>query len=160
MIDFINITKALTDENRLRVLMILRGRELCVCQLTAFLDLAPSTTSKHLSVLKQARLIDSSKHGKWVYYRLADGARGSSAVRAALALVTENLADNPVIQRDEVHLREVLQRENSIWSGQDMPERDCMHSLELHSLNPDDLDPEEAPQGEMNPDAKAQGKAD
>src|SRR5215510_281817 len=46
--------------------------ELCVCQVIELLGLAPSTVSKHLSILKQARLIDGRKHGRWMYYRLAD----------------------------------------------------------------------------------------
>lgn len=72
MFDFLTTCRALADENRIRILMALRGRQLCVCQVTAFLDLAPSTTSKHLSILRQARLIESNKQGRWVYYRLAD----------------------------------------------------------------------------------------
>lgn len=54
MFDFLTTCRALADENRIRILMALRGRQLCVCQVTAFLDLAPSTTSKHLSILRQA----------------------------------------------------------------------------------------------------------
>ena len=77
MFDFPTTCRALADENRIRILMALRGRQLCVCQVTAFLDLAPSTTSKHLSILRQARLIESNKQGRWVYYRL-----GGSTPRA------------------------------------------------------------------------------
>ena len=50
----------------------LEGQELCVCQVIELLGLAPSTVSKHLSILKHARLIDGRKHGRWMYYRLAD----------------------------------------------------------------------------------------
>ncbi len=69
MFDTLTMLKALADENRIRIIMALRGKELCVCTLTELLDLAPSTTSKHLSVLKQARLIESVKDGNFVYYR-------------------------------------------------------------------------------------------
>jgi ArsR family transcriptional regulator, arsenate/arsenite/antimonite-responsive transcriptional repressor len=72
MRDVVTIAKALSDENRVRILAILEGRELCVCQVIELLSLAPSTVSKHLSILKQARLIDGRKHGRWMYYRLAD----------------------------------------------------------------------------------------
>ena len=48
------------------------GRELCVCQIVELLGLAPSTVSKHLAILKQARLVDSRKEGRWMFYRLAD----------------------------------------------------------------------------------------
>ena len=63
---------ALSDPGRLRVLMALDGRSLCVCQLTQLLGLAPSTVSKHLSVLKQAGLIKEKKIARWVYHELCD----------------------------------------------------------------------------------------
>jgi ArsR family transcriptional regulator, arsenate/arsenite/antimonite-responsive transcriptional repressor len=72
MRDVVIIAKALSDANRVRILAILEGRELCVCQVIELLGLAPSTVSKHLAILKQARLIDGRKHGRWMYYRLAD----------------------------------------------------------------------------------------
>jgi DNA-binding transcriptional ArsR family regulator len=62
---------ALSDESRLRLLFALRHGELCVCQLIALLGLAPSTVSKHLSLLRDAGLVDARKEGRWVYYRLA-----------------------------------------------------------------------------------------
>jgi len=73
MRNIINITKALSDENRVRALMMLRKGELCVCQLIEVLRLAPSTVSKHMAVLYQAGLVDARKQGRWNYYRLADG---------------------------------------------------------------------------------------
>ena len=134
MLDFLNITKAMTDENRLRILMALRNRELCVCQVTAFLDLAPSTTSKHLSILRQARLIESAKHGKWVYYRLADPERSSRAVQDALTLVLGNLAAHPAILQDEGHFKDILRREQSLCEHFDGLDKEYMHSPEIHSL--------------------------
>ena len=134
MLDFLTVTKALTDENRLRIMMAMREREMCVCQVTAFLDLAPSTTSKHLSVLRQARLIESSKHGKWVYYRLADPKKSGKAVRDALHLVLNNLSDHPAVLRDEERIQEILRREGSICADLDEAAKDCLHSLEIHSL--------------------------
>ena len=66
------VIKALADENRVRALLALRSHELCVFQVTELLGLAPSTVSKHTSILKQARLVDSRKNGHWIYYLLAD----------------------------------------------------------------------------------------
>ena len=68
MIEFLNVTKALAEENRLRILLALGVEELCVCQIIELLELAPSTVSKHMSVLKQARMVDSRKDGRWTYY--------------------------------------------------------------------------------------------
>ena len=101
MFDFLTTCRALADENRIRILMALRGRQLCVCQVTAFLDLAPSTTSKHLSILRQARLIESNKQGRWVYYRLADDSPRPN-IREALAWMKDSLA-NDCFHSLEVH---------------------------------------------------------
>jgi len=70
--EVVAIAKALSDENRIKALMLLCGRELCVCQIVDFLKLAPSTVSKHMSVLKAAGLVVSRKDEKWIYYKLAD----------------------------------------------------------------------------------------
>ncbi len=67
----VKVLKALGDENRLRSLLALRDRELCVCQIVAMLDLAPSTVSKHLQILKDAGLVTARKKGRWVYYHMS-----------------------------------------------------------------------------------------
>jgi DNA-binding transcriptional ArsR family regulator len=51
MRDFLNTARALGDETRVRILHALAGRELCVCQLVELLELAPSTVSKHMTIL-------------------------------------------------------------------------------------------------------------
>jgi len=71
--------KALSDDNRLRALFALYHQELCVCQIIELLNLAPSTVSKHMSILKQAGLVESEKRGRWVYYRLASNHSDSEA---------------------------------------------------------------------------------
>jgi DNA-binding transcriptional ArsR family regulator len=86
MNDLLLLTRALADESRLRIVAALRGGELCVCQLIELLELAPSTVSKHLALLRQARLLDVRKDGRWAYYRLAED-RASTSVRHALALL-------------------------------------------------------------------------
>ena len=68
MLNYISAIRALGDENRVRILMALRQRPLCVCEITTLLGLAASTTSKHLFILRQARLIESIKNGRWVSY--------------------------------------------------------------------------------------------
>ena len=94
-----NCTKALADENRVRALLALRKGELCVCQITELFGLAPSTVSKHLSILYQAGLVESRKDGRWIYYRpsLKDA---PMAVREAIAWVGRSLSANPRIAED------------------------------------------------------------
>jgi arsenate reductase/ArsR family transcriptional regulator len=76
---FETVSKAVADLSRVRILKLLEGGELCVCQITAVLKLAPGTVSKHLSVLKTAGLLQHRRDGKWVYYRLAERERNPCA---------------------------------------------------------------------------------
>ena len=67
----LRVTKALADTQRVRILLLLERGELCVCQIIEVLGLAPSTVSKHLSLLHAAGLVDVRKEGRWVYYSLS-----------------------------------------------------------------------------------------
>ena len=113
MFEFLNITKALAEENRVRILLALEGQELCVCQLIELLELAPSTVSKHMSVLRQARLVDGRKDGRWMYYRLADES-APVVVPKALSWVKTSLAGNRRILEDAKRLKEILKIDREV----------------------------------------------
>jgi DNA-binding transcriptional ArsR family regulator len=81
----VDAAKGLAHPARLRLLGMLAGGELCVCQMTAILELAPSTVSEHLSVLARGGLVSERKEGKLVFYRLRADGPGSVLVPAALA---------------------------------------------------------------------------
>lgn len=102
MKEFMSIARALSDENRVRILMFLRHGDMCVCQIIEMLGLAPSTVSKHLSILKQANLIDSHKKGRWVHYHLAS--LPSPVVAAGLQWIQESLAEDRKILEDDLVL--------------------------------------------------------
>ncbi|TFH54742.1 MAG: ArsR family transcriptional regulator [Candidatus Zixiibacteriota bacterium] len=105
--EVLEMHKALSDANRLRALIALSGKELCVCQSTELLKLAPSTVSKHLSILKQARLVEMRKVGRWIYYRLSD--RSTSSVSAEyIRLLEKTLSNDPQIKDDRKRLKEIL----------------------------------------------------
>src|ERR1039457_4637608 len=107
MRDFMAITKALSDPNRVRILLVLRGGELCVCQITELFGFAPSTMSKHLSILHQAGLILSRKAERWVYYRLPDKPV-PAAVREALDWVHKSLAKTDEALADAKRLKRIM----------------------------------------------------
>ncbi len=101
------MTAALSDINRARIVCALeRCEELCVCQIHELLGLAPSTTSKHLSLLVAAGLVDSRKEGRWVYYRLPDEADAAAA--DALEWFCAHAAEEPAIAEDEKRLDRIL----------------------------------------------------
>jgi len=107
MREFMAITKALSDPNRVRILLSLRRGELCVCQITELLDLATSTISKHLSILNQARLILSRKTERWVFYRLPEKS-APVAVREALDWVQKSLGKTDEATADAEKLKKIL----------------------------------------------------
>jgi len=107
---FMSVMKALADENRVRAVMALDTRELCVCQVVELLQLAPSTVSKHMSILKQARLVDSRKNGRWIYYRLADDDVPVEASEA-IAWVRKALSGDPQMRKDNARLKQILKME-------------------------------------------------
>lgn len=90
----VDVAKALADESRLRIIVALDGRELCVCQLTELLGLATSTVSRHISVLRQAGLVSSRKNGKWVFYALNRDQR-SADIQSAIGWVLANRSALP-----------------------------------------------------------------
>jgi ArsR family transcriptional regulator, arsenate/arsenite/antimonite-responsive transcriptional repressor len=110
MREFMNISKALADDNRVRALLALRHGELCVCQITELFGLAPSTVSKHLSILSQAGLVESRKKGRWIFYKLP-GEEASEMVREAIDWVQKSLELNPRIADDRQILERILQQD-------------------------------------------------
>ena len=111
MYDLMSLIKALADETRVRLLAALDGRELCVCQLIELVELAPSTVSKHLSILRSARLIEGRKEGRWMHYRLADRAL-PEAGRTALAWLRQAIRDNPRILTDRKRLERIARKDS------------------------------------------------
>ena len=90
------IFKAAGHPARLRILSMLRPGGLCVCQITAVLDLAVSTVSAHLGELRRAGLVVERKDGRWVSYSLAE----DPAVTALLGRVWALVGADPRVEAD------------------------------------------------------------
>lgn len=103
--DVLDVTKALSDGQRLRVLMLLQAGELCVCQIVEVLQLATSTVSKHLSVLTAAGLVNCRKEGRWAYYRIAEQPDATDA--AVWNWARNALKRDPTIVEDAATLARV-----------------------------------------------------
>jgi ArsR family transcriptional regulator, arsenate/arsenite/antimonite-responsive transcriptional repressor len=109
MLQFMNLTKAMSDENRIRILLALSAtEELCVCHINELLALAPSTVSKHLFLLKNALLLTARKEGRWMYYRLNNDSDAPGMVVEALAWIVKAISNEPVIKADRQRLAEIL----------------------------------------------------
>ena len=64
--------KALADTTRLKIMMLLDIREMCVCEIMVALDLTQPTASHHLGILEAVDLVKDRREGKWVFYSLKD----------------------------------------------------------------------------------------
>lgn len=65
--------KVLGDKTRLRMLSLLQGRELCVCDLTEVLEISQPAVSQHMRRLRQAEFVNERRGGQWIYYSLNMG---------------------------------------------------------------------------------------
>ena len=104
--DFVATIKALSDPHRIRAVMALRDGELCVCRIIELLGLAPSTISKHMSILKLAGLVESRKEGRWVYYALTGTGRRSGSAES-ISITLENLKNDQTIRNDALQLQKI-----------------------------------------------------
>lgn len=69
-----SVFAALADPARIRILGVLAGGQRCVCDINAEVPMAANVLSYHLRVLREAGLIDGSRRGRWIDYRMSDGA--------------------------------------------------------------------------------------
>ena len=94
--------KAVGDENRFRILMLLQERPLCVCELLEVLDIKGGTLSAHLKVLKNAGLINQKKDGRWIVYSISN-----NDIKEYLEKIEQDLEDNIVIQNDKIKIGKI-----------------------------------------------------
>lgn len=96
----VQLFKALSDLNRLRILKILQSRPLCVCEITEILQLATSTVSQHLKILKETGFIVEEKDGKWVNYMI-NPRPSDPRISSILSSLDFWIADEKTIIRDK-----------------------------------------------------------
>jgi ArsR family transcriptional regulator len=108
----VEMLKALGDENRFRIFILLGSRGMCACELLELLDIAGSTLSAHLKILRTSGLIGHKKDGRWIeYYALLEDPR----VRQLYDLVRDKLLeDDTLIQQDLKKARTITREVCSI----------------------------------------------
>lgn len=99
MQDKTKIFRALSDSNRLRILNALQQKVLCVCEIRELLDLANSTVSQHLKILKDAGFIIEEKDGRWVNYMI-NPHPGDKRIKEILSSLNFWIDDNRIILND------------------------------------------------------------
>jgi len=102
----VRVAAALADPGRVRLVGACLDRERCVCQLVGLLGLSMPTVSRHLTVLRDAGVLDSRKDGRWVHYRLADPEAGTPEADG-VAMVRRLHAHDETLQEDRARLDEI-----------------------------------------------------
>ncbi len=105
-----SLFRLLGDPTRLRLLRLLAQDRFNVTELTGILGAAQSNVSRHLALLRDARLVAEEREAGWVYYRLADDARtgGQAALWTVLEAQFAAHATDATVRQDDARLQEVL----------------------------------------------------
>jgi ArsR family transcriptional regulator, arsenate/arsenite/antimonite-responsive transcriptional repressor len=106
MRQYVKTFKALSDSNRLRILKMLQLRPLCVCEIQAVLNLATSTVSKHLSILREAGFIYDVKENKWVNYYI-ESDTSNEMINALLSLMNKDMSNQQQVLKDKELVKKV-----------------------------------------------------
>ena len=96
--------KALSEDPRLRILTLLLGGEICVCDLMAVLQVPQSTISRHLAYLRNTGWVEGRRVGVWMYYRLAE--MPTPLAREMVELLGRRLAELPETRQDHATLED------------------------------------------------------
>ncbi len=105
-----SIFQSLDDETRLRILaLLLEEDELCVCDLTAVLQLPQSTVSRQLSLLKNAGWLKDRREGVWIFYSIA---RGLAPIQQFLLPVLRNFLPASESAKSDLERLRSLSKEN------------------------------------------------
>ena len=94
--------KALADQNRLRIVMLLAQAPACVCELAFVLGLTQPAVSRHLKKLKEAGLIESEQESFWTNYRLS---RKALLKGSLVKILERNLSGDQQIKSDRQKIK-------------------------------------------------------
>ena len=94
-----DLLKAFADETRLRILRLLSGGELCVCDLMSVIKAPQPKISRHLAYLRRHGLVETKREGQWIYYSLVKPSGGFH--KRLLGCLDDGLDEAPVFSKDK-----------------------------------------------------------
>lgn len=104
MKEITDIFKLLSDESRIRILMLLEKRELCVCQIMGVLNMSQPLISRNLSLLAKSGFISGRREGKLIFYRIKKKLTKKNML--VLSVLKELLKNDSILLRDIKSLKE------------------------------------------------------
>ncbi len=110
MREIIRLLSGIADPTRLRLLRLLRGCELCVCELVDTLGMPQYAVSRHLRQLRAMGLVEARRDGRWMHYRLGRRTETPGPVQELLAALFRRLDGTAEGRRDARRLAARLAR--------------------------------------------------
>ncbi|WP_203471998.1 ArsR/SmtB family transcription factor [Dissulfurispira thermophila] len=104
MKEITEIFKLLSDESKLRILMLLTKRRLCVCQIMGVLNMSQPLVSRNLSLLSKAGFLSGTREGKLIFYSI--NKKPSKENMLTLSMLKKLLKNNKTLLRDVKSLKE------------------------------------------------------
>jgi len=102
---YVKIFSALSDENRLRIYLLLLQGKLCVCELVNTLDMEQSRISHSLRILKEAKLVNNQRRGKWMIYSINQNLKNNKIVQGLkkeLKLSSQDLSNLEKCKKENI----------------------------------------------------------
>lgn len=124
MDQFIQLFRGLSEETRLRIVMLLTYGELCVCDLMVVLDEPQSKVSRHLAYLKHSGMTNSKRVGVWMHYWLEESSNG--IYKTVIGFLKEQLSHQPQFRSDMERLLE-LKKQGSCKAAMKLNKRRRTH---------------------------------
>lgn len=106
MRDKIEFFKVISEMNRVRIIMMLLQKPLCVCEITSILELSTATVSNHLSYLRENGYIEDQKEGKWINYKITNNIE-EPMVKNIIDSLPGWFSDEKIIQEDMIKVQSV-----------------------------------------------------
>ena len=110
MRELVRISKAISDETRIRMLKLLLEKDICVCEMQEIFPLSHSQVSRNLKALMDAGFLKRWHEGKCVVY-VADRDNSNRYYRVILDAMVDSFNDDPVVCQDREKLKDVVARE-------------------------------------------------
>lgn len=93
----VNLFKVMSDETRLRILVLLYNKELCVCQMQGILEESQPKISKHLAKLRDMGFVKDERREQFIYYYLD---YENKFLKGVLEKILNDIEEYPTIQKD------------------------------------------------------------
>lgn len=104
MREITELLKIISDKTRMRILMLLQKKELCVCQLMAILGISQPLVSRNLTLLMRAGFLEDRREGKMIFYRISTNAKTRQSL--LINMLIELLAGDETVKKDLESLSE------------------------------------------------------